>query len=320
MRAASGPITGHLLASATERLAAAGISTARADAEWLLADLLGVARGALHLASNHAVDPSLARRYATAVARRARREPLQRVLGWEDFRGLRLEVADGVLVPRPETESLVELALDLLPRDGRSRLLVVDVGTGSGCIACAIAGPRPDVDVVATDVCVRALTIARRNAGRLGLASRVRFVAGDLLTVVGEGRADLVVSNPPYLPTGLLPTLMPEVRDHEPRSALDGGADGLRSLVRLGAQASAVLRPGGGFVVETAGGTQAETVAELLRAGGFTDVRVHRDLPGVDRFVSGRAAGRRVSSAGSARAILPGGGFGGGRRGPLRGA
>ena len=277
------------LAAATTALEAAGVASPRIDAEWLLAGLLGVGRVAVRLDPAGAVSAQLAERYGDAVRRRARREPLQRILGWEEFRGLRVRLTDAVLVPRPETEALVEWALALLPARGGRRLLAVDLGTGSGCIACALAAERPDLDVVAIDVSPAAAAVAQENANALGLTARIRVVAADLLDGVRDLGADLIVSNPPYLPTGLVPELPPEVRTHEPVVALDGGADGLALIRRITAIAHRALRASGVLVVETAGGAQATAAAALLRTADFAQVAVRADLAGVDRFVAGRA-------------------------------
>lgn len=286
-----GPVTTFRdqLAAATTALEAAGVASPRVDAEWLLAGLLGVGRVAVRLDPAGAVPELLAERYGNAVRRRARREPLQRILGWEEFRGLRVLLTDAVLVPRPETEVLVEWALALLPARGGRRLRAVDLGTGSGCIACALAAERPDLDVVAIDVSPAAAAVARENANALGLAARIRVVAADLLDGVRDLGADLIVSNPPYLPTGLVPELPPEVRTHEPIVALDGGADGLALIRRIAASAHGALRASGVLVVETAGGPQATVAAALLRTAGFAEVAVRADLAGVERFVAGSA-------------------------------
>jgi len=277
------------LAAATTALEAAGVASPRVDAEWLLAGLLGVGRVAVRLDPAGAVPELLAERYGDAVRRRARREPLQRILGWEEFRGLRVRLTDAVLVPRPETEALVEWALALLPARGGRRLRAVDLGTGSGCIACALAAERPDLDVVAIDVSPAAAAVARENAIALGLAARIMVVAADLLDGVRDLGADLIVSNPPYLPTGLVSGLPPEVQTHEPVVALDGGADGLALVRRIAAIAHRALRASGVLVVETAGGTQVTAAAALLRTADFAQVAVRADLAGVDRFVAGRA-------------------------------
>jgi release factor glutamine methyltransferase len=277
------------LDAATTTLEAAGVASPRVDAEWLLAGLLGLGRARVRLDLARAVPPAIAERYADAVRRRARREPLQRILGWEEFRGLRLRLTEAVLVPRPETEALVEWALALLPPSGGRRLRVIDLGTGSGCIACALAAERPDLDVLAVDVSPPAAAVARENARALGLAPRVRVVVADLLQGIRDLVADLIVSNPPYLPTALVPELAPEVRSHEPALALDGGADGLALIRRIAAIGRGTLRASGVLVLETGGGAQATAAAALLRGRGFTQVAVRTDLAGVERFVAGRA-------------------------------
>jgi len=279
----------ELLDAATTTLEAAGVQTARVDAEWLLAGLLDIGRAGVRMDRWRVLSAPLAERYADAVRRRARREPLQRILGWEDFLGLRIRLTEAVLVPRPETEALVEWALTLLPPPGPRRLLALDLGTGSGCIACALAAGRSDLDVVALDVSLAAAAVARDNARALDLAPRVRVVVADLLEGVRDLSADLIVSNPPYLPTGLVAGLEPEVKSHEPRIALDGGADGLALIRRLAAVGRTCLRRAGVLVVETAGGAQAAAAASLLRGAGFQSVAVRADLAGVDRFVAGNA-------------------------------
>jgi release factor glutamine methyltransferase len=272
------------LTTAAETLARAGVPSPRADAEWLLAGLLGEGRAALALRLDRALDGDVARRYHAAVRRRAGREPLQRILGWEAFRGVRVCLTKDVLVPRPETEMLVEWSLALVP----SPSLVLDVGTGSGCIACAVAAERPAARVIAVDASPAAALVARANALRLGLGERVRVVATDLLTALRHAGADLIVANLPYVPTPALDALSPEVRDHEPRAAVDGGPDGLREIRRLVASAAAALTRDGVLVLETLGGTQTPVVAALMRTAGFTEVTTRADLTGVERFVAGR--------------------------------
>jgi release factor glutamine methyltransferase len=277
------------LDAAATALEAAGLPSARVDAEWLLAGLLGVGRAAARLELSLTAPAPFAERYARAVSRRARREPLQRILGWEQFRGVRVSLADSVLVPRPETEALVEWALALLPPPDGRRRLAIDVGTGSGCIACALAAERPDLDVIATDVSIAAAAVARDNVRALRLEARVRVVVADLFAGLGGLQADLIVSNPPYLPTGLLPSLPPEVQTHEPRLALDGGRDGLAVIRRIVSAARGYLRPAGALVIETAGGDQAAAARALLGHGGWDHAAVRADLAGIDRFVAGRA-------------------------------
>jgi len=277
------------LAAAGEVLTSAGIDSARADAEWLLASVLGIRRSVLYLEADDALSPSVARRYEGDVRRRAAREPLQRIIGWEEFYGLRIRITAAVLVPRPETEMLVDWALALLPPPASGRhATVVDVGTGSGCIACALAARRPDLRVTALDSSLAATAVARANVVDLALAPRVHVVAGDLLGAVRRGAADMIVSNPPYLPASLLATLTPEVVDHEPRHALDGGLDGLDVIRRVVVESVSRLAPDGLLVLETAGGGQTHAVVGLMNEAGFRNVLVHNDLAGIARFVAGR--------------------------------
>ncbi|HVG80575.1 MAG TPA: peptide chain release factor N(5)-glutamine methyltransferase [Patescibacteria group bacterium] len=276
------------LDEATATLRAAGVETPRVDAEWLLADLLPGGRRDVVLGLDRALDAGLAARYRGVVHRRAAREPLQLIRGWQDFLDVRVGLAAGVLVPRPETETLAEWALELLPpADPGRRPLVVDVGTGSGCIAAAIAHAREDVRVLAIELDAATAGVARFNVARLGLGDRVSVVAADALTTVAEGAVDLIVSNPPYLPTDLLPGLPPEVSAHEPALALDGGRDGLVVIRRLIEEAPRRLRPGGVLVLETAGDLQVRRASTLMRTAGLIGVATRRDLTGIERFVAG---------------------------------
>ena len=281
------PTVGAALAEAEAILSAAGVETPRADAEWLLAGMLGTGRAALSLNARRPLVPVTAERYDDAVRRRARREPLQRILGWEEFRGLRVQLTPDVLVPRPETELLVEWALTWLPAATPSqRARAVDVGTGSGCIACALALARRDLDVTALDLSQAAAGVARSNARALG--ADVRVVVADLVSAIAKASVDLVIANLPYVPDGMIATLTPEVSWHEPRLALAGGPDGLEVIRRLPTAAFRVLRPGGAVVLETLGASQASTIAEWLAAAGFEDVATRRDLAEITRFVAGR--------------------------------
>lgn len=271
-------------------LAAAGVPTPRVDAEWLLAGLLGVGRARLRLQADTALPTATADDYAAAVRRRAAREPLQQILGWEEFRGLRLRLSPDVLVPRPETEGLVEWALALLPPPAARRLTVADVGTGSGCIACAIAGARADVDVVALDLSAAAARVAGANARALG--SRVRVAVGDLVAALRDASLDALIANPPYLTDAEAAGLAPEVALHEPPLALAGGRDGLSVLARLVDEAPRVLRAGGVIALETGGPAHVAALTARLRARGVVDVAGRADLAGVVRFVAGRVPER----------------------------
>src|SRR5262249_50761200 len=190
-----------------------------------------------------------------------------------------------VLIPRPETEGLVQWAIEMLRAEQAS--LVADVGTGSGAIACALARSVSGLRVLAIERSLPALAAARSNVAAVGLVGRVMLLAGDLLDPVGALRLDAVVANPPYLPTGVLSTLPPEVSGHEPREALDGGGDGLAAIRRIVAAAPVTLRPQGRLVMEI-GEDQAGSVASLLAAAGFTDVEARRDIVGRERYITGR--------------------------------
>jgi release factor glutamine methyltransferase len=265
------------LDSAVVALSAAGVDTPRLDAEVLLAHALGVDRARLVVDRDRPVEGPAVRAFQDAVRRRAvAREPVAYITGVKGFRRLDLHVDGRVLIPRPETETLVEAALDL-PRHSR----VVDVGTGSGAVALALKDERPDLDVVGTDRSADALAVARANAARLGL--EVRFVAGDLLDAPGLGAVDAVVSNPPYVADGT--PLQPEIARHEPPVALYSGTDGLEVIRRLVAQASSSPAR---FVALEVGLGQAGDVGDVLRAAGFRNVTVRRDLAGIDRVVVGR--------------------------------
>jgi len=267
-------------------LEAAGRPTARQDAEWLLASVLGARRFDLYLEPRREVDDAAVGRYHGLLERRRGGEPLQYLVGFEDFAGLRLRVTPDVLIPRPETEGLVEWAIAALGRE--TRAAVADVGTGSGAIACALAAALPGATVLGVDVSPAALAVAAGNVRALGLADRVRLVAGDLLDplrVLGGG-FDLIVSNPPYLQSGVICGLPREVSAFEPRLALDGGPDGLRVIRRIVAAAPAALRPGGRLLLEI-GEEQAGAVASLMAAEGFSGIAARLDLRGVERYVAG---------------------------------
>jgi release factor glutamine methyltransferase len=277
------------LDDAAARLAGAGIETPRVDAEWLLAAALGVGRNGLYGVLDDGLADEAAERFEGWVRRRLARVPLQHLLGTQAFRDLVVRVTSDVLVPRPETEMLVSWALELLPSPG-GQPLVLDVGTGSGCIACALASERPDVGVVAVDASPAAVAVARQNVVGLGLDNRVTVSVSDLFSGLAPLHADLIVSNPPYIPTHVIDTLAPEITDHEPRAALDGGPDGLTLIRRLVSEAPRWLQPGAPLLLETAGDGQALEVETLMRAARFTDVITRRDLAGVTRFVCGRRA------------------------------
>lgn len=270
----------ELLSSAAEELQVAGCSSPRVDAEWLLAHALGIARTELYADGNHPLAAEEVQKFRELVARRAQREPLAYVLGEWGFRRLTLRVDPRVLIPRPETESLVERCLALL--DGLAEPRVLDIGVGSGAIALAIADEHPGARVVATDSSPEALAVAEENRRRTGLTERVELVQGELFARV-EGLFDLVVSNPPYVPPDEIDRLDPEVARYEPREALVACG----TTEAIAEQAQSRLVPGGWLVLETADG-EAGTVAELLTRLGYQEVSIGQDLAGRERVVEGR--------------------------------
>jgi release factor glutamine methyltransferase len=269
--------------AAERRLTAAGVSLPRVDAEWLVGKALAATRTALYADPERELSAAETAGLERLVARREAREPLAYVLGEWGFRRLTLEVDDRVLVPRPETEVVVERCLQLLR--GLARPAVLDVGTGSGAIALAIADEHPGARVTAIDVSLGALEVARRNARRAGV--EVAFAEHDVRGGL-EGDYDLVVSNPPYVTPEEIETLEPEVRDWEPRVATVGEAH----TETIAAAAAQVLVAGGHLVLEVADGRAAEA-GELLGRLGYQDVRSGRDLTGRDRVVEGRWSSAR---------------------------
>ncbi|PRY01781.1 peptide chain release factor N(5)-glutamine methyltransferase [Allonocardiopsis opalescens] len=274
------------VARATLRLAEAGVASPRFDAEELAAYVHGVSRGELHAVADADFDA----RYWEAVARRAAREPLQHITGRAFFRYLELQVGPGVFVPRPETEMMVGWAIDTLRDMDVADPLVVDLGTGSGAIAISIAQEVPRSRVHAVEVEPAAHRWAAANIEASGHADRVTLHLADLAACLPElaGRADLVVSNPPYVPEGERERMPPESRDHDPASALWGGTDGLDAIRALEGTARRLLRPGGALAVEHGDGQGLDVPWVFAEELGWRDVRNHKDLTRRDRFVTAR--------------------------------
>jgi release factor glutamine methyltransferase len=262
-----------------------GIDTARLDAELLLAHALGCERIELYARYDEVPQGEPLDRFRNAVKQRARRVPAKYLVGESEFLSLPLAVSPSVLIPRPETEFLVEAALQRLPEDEERR--VADLGTGSGAVAIAIAAQRPKVRVVATDVSEEALAVARANAERHGVAERIELRQGDWFAALEPGTTfDVIASNPPYVTQAELAEAMPEVREHEPRVALDGGPDGLDALRVLVNDGARWLVPGGWLLVEI-GAAQGPAVRELAtESGDYETVAITPDFAGRDRIVS----------------------------------
>ena len=273
---------GEVLRLSAGYLSEHGSPTPRLDAELLIGHALGLPRIELYTNFDRPLDERELAACRALLERRGRREPVAYILGRWGFHGLDLTVDGRVLVPRPETEVLVERCLALL--DGRDAPRVVDVGTGSGAIALAIKAARPDAAVTAADVSPDALAVARANAEALGLG--IELVEADLLAGV-DGRFALVASNPPYIGEAEVAGLEPEVAEYEPRLATVAGPAGTEVLERLAAAASGALEPGGWLVVECGAG-QAEAVRGMLAAAGAVETFAEPDLAGIDRVVGGR--------------------------------
>lgn len=269
------------LSAAIEAFRAAGIPDPETDAEVMLSELAEVGRADLVAFPDRTIEGPLARAFSEAVRRRLRREPVAYILGTKGFRNVDLAVDRRVLIPRPETEMLVELALEIGPSE------VLEIGTGSGAVAIAVADELPGCRVTATDISIGALQVAEANAGSVGVDDRVVFIEG---TWPGEGEYDLILANLPYVPAGT--RLEPELTEWEPASALFGGPDGIEVIAEVLAR-----MPGSGIRARAIGleigHDQGGAVADLVSDAGFGEVEVRRDFAGHDRVVVGRHLGER---------------------------
>ncbi len=273
------------LAWAREALTQFGIANPTVNAEWMLEDLIGLSRAELYLNRLQELSESQRDKLQKWVKERSSGKPLQYLLGHTHFYGVDLEVSAGVFIPRPETETLVEAVLREIASSKADKVRLLDLGTGSGAIAVALAVSAPQTEVVATEVSEVVLHTARKNAERNGVADRIRFEACDLFPSEA-GAFDAVVSNPPYIPSGDIPKLATEVRDFEPREALDGGPDGIGFIRRIISEVKGCLVSGGLLALEVGAG-QAERVVTLMREEGFESLAVEKDLYGVERVVLG---------------------------------
>jgi release factor glutamine methyltransferase len=279
------------LREAARVLREAGVAEPRREAGTLLAHAAGLERTYLLTHDEEPLTTEQLSRFESAIARRAAGEPSQYIRGVQEFYGLDFEVNAAVLIPRPETELLVETALALL--DAQAAPELCDVGTGSGCIAVSLLHARPDARAVAVDISTDALAVAARNAARNGVADRLKLLRSDCFSALEDepaSRFDLIASNPPYVAEDALATLQPEVRDHEPRVALTPGGDGLSVIRRLVTEAPRFLKPGGHLIFEI-GFDQSERVAALVDPAVWTLLGIHRDLQGIPRTVALRLKG-----------------------------
>jgi release factor glutamine methyltransferase len=269
-----------------EYLAGKGVDNARLEAEWLLSSALGLDRISLYVNFDKPLTDAELALFRGMVTRRARREPLQYILGTQEFMGLEFETTPAALIPRHDTETLVEEAL----KRGDGAKKIFDIGVGSGCIAVALAKKFPDAEVYGVDPSAAALELAARNAAKHGVV--VTLKQDSLFEPFSDMRFSLIVSNPPYIPTAEIAALQPEVRDYEPRDALDGGVDGLDFYRLIIAAAPDHLGIGGWLIFETGIG-QAEQVLGIFAATSrFEDLFTAKDPAGIERVVGGRLAGK----------------------------
>jgi release factor glutamine methyltransferase len=272
-----------------EYLEGKGVERGRLDAEHLLADVLELERLQLYLQFDRPLESDELDRFRPLLKRRAQREPLQYILGRAAFRELELEVDEGVLIPRPETEILLDEVLDWARGQEDTDMVALDLGTGSGAIALSLLLEGPFARVVATDVSGTALEMANKNAGAVDLSEGVDFRSGPFFEPVHDGELfDLVVSNPPYVAEAEADTLQPEVRDWEPMEALFSGPDGLDALRHITVAAGGYLRSGGMLALEVGFGQSGPVLALLEDTGEYSDVRVRRDLTGRERVILAR--------------------------------
>lgn len=283
-----------LLKQGIGQLRGANVPSFTLAAELILLHIANRDRAWLYAHPEEILPAETTNRFFSLVRRRVNGEPTQHLTGKQEFWGLEFEVTPDVLIPRPETEHLIEVALDRLAlrelRAGRSPritgngLTLVDVGTGSGCIAVALAKELPGATIYATDVSTAALNVARRNAARLGFADRIRFLESNLFEAFNPVRFDLIVSNPPYVGRGTADTLAREVREHEPEVALYGGEEGYEFYTELVAQSHEFLKPGGLLVLEL-GHDSLPAVQPLLESRHWTNLGVTNDLAAIPRVL-----------------------------------
>jgi release factor glutamine methyltransferase len=290
---ATTPLTGHTIDSArralTVRLASAGIDSAELDARTLIGAALNLDLTGLIASTARTITTSEATRLDGFAQRRLAGEPVARIVGEKEFWGLPIKLSAATLVPRPDTETVVERALEILRADDMQHraLRIADLGTGSGAILLALLAELPNAEGIGTDISAEALATAEANAAQLGLADRAGFIRCDYATGL-SGTFDLVVSNPPYIRSADIAGLAVEVREHDPILALDGGMDGLAAYRALIPQSAALLAPGGALVVE-AGQGQSEAIGTLMMGSGLTMDRCPKsDLAGIFRAITGR--------------------------------
>ncbi|MEM9739712.1 MAG: peptide chain release factor N(5)-glutamine methyltransferase [Pseudomonadota bacterium] len=276
---------GQVLCWAQRRLSDAGIEAARTEARLLVCHALGIDRAGLIALSEDAPPPGLSAALSPLLKRRATREPLAHILGYTEFYGLPFFCDDRALIPRSDSETVVDLALSLLPDERAVKF--ADLGTGSGCLAISVLANRPKAEVDALDVSPGALALARNNAVRNGVSKRISFFKQSWSDMKNWSGYDLVLSNPPYIASGMIDDLQPEVARFDPRLALDGGDDGLNAYREIAALGASRMKAGAWLVLEI-GHDQKNKVSALLTSAGYVDLVVRKDLGGNDRAIATR--------------------------------
>jgi release factor glutamine methyltransferase len=273
----------HFIRGMEKRLANAGIDNPALDARFLVGHALGIDRMEMFAQGERALSNDEIRLIEALVARRARHEPVARILGEREFWGLPFGLNEATLEPRPDSEALIEVTLKHLGKDGRKNVRILDLGTGTACLLLALLHEAPDAMGLGIDVAPRAVQQAQSNAEQLGLSERAVFKVNNWFDNIGE-KFDVIICNPPYISSADMPTLMPEVRDFDPHAALDGGKDGLDVYRLLIPQLPGHLKPNGFGVFEIGQG-QAAKVKKLFENADFTDIKTHKDLGGIERCV-----------------------------------
>jgi len=279
--------------NASNRLSAAGIANARLDAEVLLAHIIKKDRVWLITHRDEVLDDEQQRAFAEVIRRRTGREPLQHIIGSQEFWGLEFMVTPDVLIPRPETEHIIEAALAIV-QDRNSPVRIIDLCTGSGCIAVSLAKELAAARIIATDASEKALAVARENSRRHGVAERIRFLQGDLFRPLEEldlrGQVDILVSNPPYVLAGNLSTLQPEVRDYEPQMALIAGPEGTEIAIRIIRTAPEYLKQNGALIMEMGMGQSEALMRAVAATSAYAGPDILKDLAGINRVIVARKA------------------------------
>lgn len=279
---------GELICSGGRMLSEKGIGTAYLDAEILMGHVLGCGREDVFVRYNEMLDQARIDCFMELIERRRKREPVAYITGRKEFFSREFIVSHKVMIPRPETETVVERVMDIIALNNIKNML--DLGTGSGIIAITVSLNFPELQICATDISDDALNVARKNAMLHGVQSRIEFVKSDLFSGLYPGeKFDLIVTNPPYIPSGIIPLLDPEVRDYEPRVAIDGGPDGLDVIRRIARDSPRYLEKGGFLVMEIGEG-QGPSVLEILKGSNYIDCMIFKDLSGIERCIVSRKA------------------------------